>query len=244
MFALTVLSLRLTMAQLEPIQAHQTIVTCRAGATVAIDTTELPEDSPLRHIVCGRGALVGASELDVDAAVLRLVLSWLSPACEEAERLEAARNLDERRLGEAIEWSDYLCVPSLRQQLQRRALKGRIRQAEEERHSGERGGGFDAVATLTAFERSDRQVTVLKGLSPAEIGAVCDSARLLQLRTLRLGSEFPRAIVVARQGAHIDLTALGLEHAPRGARRGKHGRGGSRRRSGSGSGGRGGGGSP
>ena len=231
------------MAQPDPGQAPPTI-RCRGGDTVSLDATALPEDSPLRHIVCGRGALAGASQLDVSAPVLRLILSWLSLACKEAERLEAARSLDEQMLGEAIEWADYLCVPNLRQQLQRRALKERIRQAEEERRTSERGGDFDAVATLTTFERSDRQVTVLKGLSPAEIGAVCDAARLLQLRTLRLGSEFPRAIVVARQGAHIDLTALGLEHAPRGARRGKHGRGGSRRRSGSGSGGRAGGGSP
>lgn len=224
------------MAQPEASTASTASVTCRGGATVAIDSNTLPEDSPLRHILCGRGALAGASGLDVDEAVLQLVLSWLSPVCDEADKFEAARTLDQRRLGEAIEWADYLCMPALRQQLQRRALKGRIRQAEEERHSGDRGRDFDAVAILTAFERSDREVTVLKGLSPAEIGAVCDSARLLQLRTLRLGSEFPRAIVVARQGAHIDLTALGLEHAPRGARRGKHGRGGSRRRTGSGHG--------
>ena len=62
----------------------------------------------------------------------------------------------EQKIDEAIDWSDYLCVcspsgMSLRQHLQRRVLKGRIRQAEEARRIGK--SDFDA-STLKTFENS------------------------------------------------------------------------------------------
>ena len=89
---------------------------------------------------------------------------------------------------------------SLRQHLQRRVLKGRIRQAEEAQKVSK--SDFDALHTLKTFENSGRDLTILKGLlSPAEIKATCDAALLLKLNTFQLGSEFPRALMVARQHA-------------------------------------------
>ena len=90
-------------------------------------------------------------------------------------------------------------------------------------------GAFDALGTLAAFLRSSRGFTVLKGLCPADVKAASDAAKLLDLTVLRLGTEFPRALVVARKGLTVDLRALASEHAPRVARSSKHGGGGRRR---------------
>ena len=204
-------------------------VLCRDGKSFDVDATRLP-DSPLRHILCGHSGLCGTATLDVDASVLQLAVVWLTTSVSDAMRVDALHKLDDRRIDEAIEWADYLVIPNLRQQLQLRVLRGRIKQAEEARMTGT--SQFDPLATLTAFERSGREMTVLKGLSPADISATIDAAKLLQLKCLRLGSEFPRALVVARGGVQVDLRALGMEHAPRTARVSKHGSGGSRRRRG------------
>lgn len=171
----------------------------------------------------------------MDASVVRLIVKWLilsenSEAIERAVAAKAAATLPESKLADAITAADFLCVDTLRQTLQRRALHMRIRSAEDARRTGE--NEIDALATLTAFQRSGREFTVLRGLSPSEMQAVGDVARLLQLKPLKLGSEFPRALVVALMGAHVDLKALGQQLAPRTARASKHGAGGRRRRGG------------
>ena len=169
---------------------------------------------------------MGTSALDIDIAVLQLLVSWM----RDASTMQAeARALEHGKVDEAIRWADYLCVAPLRQFLQHRILKDRIHQAEESRRNGE-ASELDALGTLTAFTRSGRSFTVLKGLCSADIKAVNDAAILLDLQALRLGSEFPRALVVARKGVSVDLKALAAEHAPRVARSSKHGSGGRRRR--------------
>ena len=207
-------------------------VECRGSKCIDVNVSALPSSSPLYHMLCGHdGGLQASSALDVDPTVMNLVLTWLTSTQPEA-CAAAAQGLPEQKIDEAIDWSDYLCVcspsgMSLRQHLQRRVLKGRIRQAEEARRIGK--SDFDALHTLKTFENSGRDLTILKGLSPAEIKATCDAALLLKLNTFQLGSEFPRALVVARQHARVDLKALASEHAPHTARSSKHGNGGRRR---------------
>lgn len=204
-------------------------IVCRGGEAVDVNVSSLPIESPLRHMLAGHhsGLANGASTLDVDAAVLSLIIRWIASNCDGRE---AVRNLAVPKLAEAIEWADYLCEPELRKMLQSRILRGRIKQATDLRLTG--NSKFDAVATLTAFDQSGRDLTVLKGLSPADLAATIDAARLCNLHTFRLGSEFPRALVIARPGVHMDLRALATEHAPRTARASKHGSGGRTRRRG------------
>ena len=214
-------------------EAQPSQVICRGGEKVDVDVAAVPSSSPLHHMICGHHGLAASSTLDVDCTILKLIVIWLTSTQHEA--CAAAQNLPEQKIDEAIEWSDYLVVSSpsglsLRQHLQRRVLKGRIRQAEETRRLGKTD--FDALETLTTFARSDRQLTILKGLSPPEIKGACDAAILLNLKTFQLGSEFPRALVVARQHVRVDLKALANEHAPHTARSSKHGSGGRRRRQG------------
>lgn len=198
------------------------------GEQVVVDVASLPDECPLRHMLSGHSGLAASSALDVHASVLRLIVLWLANA-ETASH--AASALDDEQMTAAIEWSDFLCVPSLRQCLQRRVLTTRLKAAEEERRTGQRGE-FDAIVALQAFKASGREHQVLHGLSPMEISATSDAAKLLGLQTMRLGSELPRALVIARQGVRVDLKALGLQHAPRTSRAAKHGSGGRQRRSG------------
>lgn len=196
---------------------------------------QIPDDSPLRHMLLGTGdgSFVGSTSLDVDAHILSLSLLYLRRVAQGGESETAADRCalgcSEENLGDAVAFADFICALPLRQALQRRLLQVRIRQAEQARRTGSTREGFDAAAELQAFHQSGKPYTVLKGLAPSEMTALSDMAGLMSLKTLRLGSEFPRALVVAHSDVHVDLHELGLEHAPRTARGAKHGQGGRRR---------------
>jgi len=146
-----------------------------------------------------------------------------------ALRVSDSAELADEHVAEAVTFADYICASPLRHALQRRLLQGRIRRAEEARWTGSTRQDFDATAELQAFKRTGCGFTVVKGLAPCEMSALSDMAPLMHLKILRLGSEFPRALVVAKPGVHVDLHTLAQEHAPRTARTGKHGRGGRKR---------------